>query len=133
MSITNDNGIYIFSISIENHLLLNKGDEQKRLIEAIRSKEWAYYNNAYLTMERAITKSEGECWSEMFFDTYDKVYAYCAGCNAHLRKNSGDTLVFPLKKSIKSPVSVVEMDQKKIFESQDELVVLAGYRRKRRK
>lgn len=125
IDITNDNGIYIFSISIENDLLLNKGDEQTLLIEGIRSQEWAYYNEAYLTMERAITRSECECWSEMFFNTYDKVYEYCAGCNAHLRKNSGDTLAFPLKKSIKTPVSVVEMDQKKIFESQDELIVLA--------
>ena len=105
--------------------MLNKGDEQTLLIEGIRSQEWAYYNEAYLTMERAITRSECECWSEMFFNTYDKVYEYCAGCNAHLRKNSGDTLAFPLKKSIKTPVSVVEMDQKKIFESQDELIVLA--------
>ena len=132
IDITNDNGIYIFSISIENDLLLNKGDEQTFLIGEIRSQEWAYYNDAYLTMERAITRSEGECWSEMFFDTYDKVYEYCAGCNAHLRKNSGDTLAFPLKKSIKAPISVVEMDQKKIFESQDELIVLAGSEEKKK-
>ena len=132
IDITNDNGIYIFSISIENVLLLNKGDEQTLLIEEIRSLEWAYYNNAYLTMERAITRSERECWSEMFFDTYDKVYEYCAGCNAHLRKNSGDTFAFPLKKSIKAPISVVEMDQKKIFESQDELIVLAGSEEKKK-
>ena len=132
IDITNDNGIYIFSISIENDLLLNKGDEQTLLIEEIRSQEWAYYNEAYLTMERAITRSEDECWSEMFFDTYDKVYEYCAGCNAHLRKNSGDTFAFPLKKSIKTPISVVEMDQKKIFESQDELIVLAGSEEKKK-
>lgn len=74
--------------------MLNKGDEQTLLIEEIRSQEWAYYNDAYLTMERAITRSEGECWSEMFFDTYDKVYEYCAGCNAHLRKTVETLLHF---------------------------------------
>ncbi len=55
----------------------------------------------------------------------DKVYEYCAGCNAHKNKHSGDAQTFPLKKNIKEPVINVESDQKLIFESQDELVVIA--------
>ena len=125
IDITNDNGVYIFSIEIKNDLLLKKSDAQTGLLEQIRTEEWNYYNNAYLTMEKSINSSEHECWSEMFFDTYDKVYEYCAGCNAHKNKHSGDARAFPLKKNIKEPVKNVEPDQKLIFESQDELVVIA--------
>lgn len=125
IDITNDNGVYIFSIEIKNDLLLNKCDEQTGLLEQIRSEEWNYYNDAYRTMEKSINSSEYECWSEMFFDTYDKVYEYCAGCNAHKNKNNGDAQAFPLKKSIKAPVINVEPDQELLFESQDELVVIA--------
>ena len=125
IDITNDNGIYIFSVEIKDDLLRNKSDAQTDLLDQIRTNEWNYYNDAYLTMEKAISDSAYECWSEMFFDTYDKVYEYCAGCNAHKNRNNGDAQVFPLKKNIKAPVISVEPDQKLLFESQDELVVIA--------
>lgn len=125
IDITNDKGIYIFSIEIRNDFLRNKGNEQTELLDHIRIEEWDYYNDAYLTMERAIKRSKSECWSEMFFDTYDKVYEYCAGCNAHKNVNSGDVQMFALKRNIKEPIKEVMIDQKIIFESQDELVVMA--------
>lgn len=125
IDITNNNGIYIFSIEIKEELLRNRSDAQIGLLDQIRNEEWNYYNDAYLTMEKAINGSENECWSEMFFDTYDKVYEYCAGCNAHKDRNNGDAQAFPLKKNIKEPVLSVEADQKSLFESQDELIVLA--------
>ena len=125
IDITNDNGIYIFSVEIKDDLLRNKSGAQTDLLDQIRTNEWNYYNDAYLTMEKAISDSAHECWSEMFFDTYDKVYEYCAGCNAHKDRNNGDAQVFPLKKNIKAPVISVEPDQKLLFESQDELVVIA--------
>lgn len=125
VDITNDNGVYILSVKIKNDLLLYDGGDRKDLIERIRNEEWDYYHNAYLTMKKAINNSEHECWSEMFFDTYDKVYEYCAGCNAHKNKNGGDAQAFPLKKAIKEPVTNVAGDQKLIFESQEELIVIA--------
>lgn len=125
IDITNDNGIYIFSVEIKNDLLRNKSDAQTGLLDQIRTNEWNSYNDAYLTMEKAINDSAYECWSEMFFDTYDKVYEYCAGCNAHKDRNSGEAQEFPLRKNIKTPMVTVESDQKLLFESQDELVVIA--------
>lgn len=125
IDITNDKGVYTFSIEIKNGLLMNKGDEQTELIDQIRTEEWNYYNDAYLTMEKAVKSSKSECWSEMFFDTYDKVHEYCAGCNAHKNINNGETWVFALKQSIKRPVKEIKVDQKKMFESQAELVVIA--------
>lgn len=125
IDITNDNGIYIFSIEIKEDLLRKKGDAQTGLFERIRAEEWKYYNDAYLTMEKSVRNREDECWSEMFFATYDKVYEYCAGCNAHKDRNNGDAKVFPLKKNIKEPILSVESDQRLLFESQDELVIFA--------
>ena len=127
IDITNDNGIYTFSVEIKEDLLRNKSDAQTKLLEQIRSEEWNYYNDAYLTMDKAIKDSENKCWSEMFFDTYDKVFEYCAGCNAHKYKNIGDSQVFPLKKSIKEPKKIVESDQKLIFETQEELAIFARH------
>ena len=125
VDITNDSGIYIFSIKIKEDLLRKGSDAQTNMLEQIRAKEWNYYNGAYLTMEKSIKNSESECWSEMFFETYDKVYEYCAGCNEHKNRNNGDAQVFPLKKNIKEPVLCIDLDQKQLFESQDELIIFS--------
>lgn len=125
VDITNDKGKYTFSVEINNELLLNKSDNQTRLLEQIRTDEWNYYNDAYLTMKHAVQRSKNNCWSEMFFDTYDKVYEFCAGCNAHKNINNGDTQAFALKQRIKEPIKEVKRDQKTMFESQDEIVVIA--------
>ena len=125
IDITNDNGIYTFSVKIKEDLLRNKSDAQTNLLDQIRTEEWNYYNDAYLTMDKAIKDSESKCWSEMFFDTYDRVFEYCAGCNAHKDRNIGDAQAFPLKKSIKEPKRAIELDQKLIFETQEELAIFA--------
>lgn len=127
IDITNEKGVYTFSIEIKEDLLRNKSEAQTSLIEKIRAEEWEYYNNAFLTMEKSVINSEKECWSEMFFETYDKVYEYCAGCNAHKDKNNGDIHAFPLKKRINEPIINVEPDQRLLFEAQEELVVIARH------
>ena len=126
VSITNDKGIYIISVEIRNSVLISDGKAQDELIDRIRTEEWDYYNDAYRIMERAIKADDTACWSQMFFDTYDKIDEYCAGCNAHLLINNNDRGTFPLKRAIKVPTREVLADQKKIFENQDELVIIAG-------
>lgn len=130
VDVTNDKGIYIFSIKINNELLLNKSSEQLELLEQIRSDEWKYYNNAYLMMKRSVQRSKKECWSEMFFDTYDKVQEFCAGCNAHININNGDARAFALKRCIEKPVKEIQQDQKKMFEAQNQLVIMAKEKEK---
>ena len=125
VSITKNKDVYIFSIEILNKLLLQQCDEQNKLVEQIRSAEWNYYNNSYKTMERAIRESSSTCWSQMFFDTYDKVNEFCAGCNSHSKINNNDNSLLSLKKSIKSPLREIKPDQINVFEGQDELAVLA--------
>ena len=125
VSITNERGVYIFSIKIKEPLLLQEGAEQEELLDGIRTKEAKHYNDACKTMEQAIRQRKTVCWSEMFYDTYDKVDEYCAGCNAHTDINHGDAHVFALKKAILQPEKVVRPDQKKLFASLDELLVIA--------
>lgn len=130
VEIVNDKGIYTFEIEIENDLLLTKGEEQTELIDQIRTEEWNYYYNAYRIIKNAVKENGRVCWSEMFFDTYDKVYEYCAGCNEHYFVNDGDEHTFPLKRNIREPVKEVYPDQKRIFEYQDELVIFAKGKKK---
>lgn len=125
VSITNDNGLYTFSIEIKNDILRKTGSGQKDFVGKLRTEEWDYYNDAYKIMEAAVKDSQKSCWSEMFFETYDKVNEYCAGCNAHSEINNGDINAFPLKQSVRGPVRNVLADQKTIFEGQEELVVIA--------
>ena len=124
VSITNDKGVYIFTIEIKDGILRKNGETLFDLIDKIRTEEWNYYNDAYKVMERSIKGSKEICWSEMFFDTYDKVNEYCAGCNAHKTINNSDNKLFSLKQPIKQPLREVMPDQKAVFEGQDELVVL---------
>lgn len=130
VSITNEKGVYIVSIEIVNDQLRNGGDEQTMVIEKIRSEEWDFYNGAYNVMKAAIKNSRQTCWSEMFYDTYDKVDEHCSGCNAHTVMNNSDTLAFDLKVPIKEPVAEVKIDQLAMFESQRELMVISDYRQK---
>lgn len=125
ISITNDKGIYIISVEIKNSVLVSGGKAQDELIERIRSEEWDYYNDAYRIMERAIKSDYTTCWSQMFFDTYDRINEYCAGCNAHLKINNSDSGAFSLKRPIKIPIREIFADQRKVFEGQDELVIIA--------
>lgn len=126
IDIVNDKGVYQFVITIMNNLLLNMGDEQTKLINDIRDQEWDYYNDAFLTMKKAVRESENQCWSEMFFKTYDLVDEYCAGCNAHTEINNGDAHTYPLKKRINEPVRELLPDQIGIFENQNEIVIMTG-------
>lgn len=125
VSITNDKGVYIITIRIKNDILLKRGDELVNLIEPIRASEWNYYSSSYKTMEKAVEDYTDTCWSQMFFYTYDKIYEYCAGCNAHTKINNNDKNKFPLKNKIKQPIIEVLPDQQKVFEGQDELIVFA--------
>lgn len=116
---------YIFVAEITDDTLRNNNDKQLDLIDKIRTMEWDYFNEAYQAMQRAIKGSQTICWSEMFFETYDKVSEYCAGCNAHLEANESDFYDFPLKASVKTPVKELTNDQLTIFGGAKEAIVIA--------
>lgn len=116
---------YIFVIEIvEDGLRLN--DElQSQMLDAIRTKEWNYYTDAFQTIQAAIKNSEWDCWSEMFYETYDRVSEYCAGCNAHTEAIESDFVEFPLKMQVKQPTKVLAQDQLSLFGGTNDLILSA--------
>lgn len=126
ISITIDKGIYIFSIKIIDDRIRMEGTEQTSLIEKIRSQEWNYYKNSYDIISSAIRSSREVCWSEMFFETYDKAYEYCGGCNTHDDINNGDAREFSLKKNVTGPLKDLTLDQLDVFQNQMELAVFVS-------
>ncbi len=116
-------GKYIFIIEILNDLLRDENEHSFNLLDEVRTDEWNYFYLAYELMRKAIEHSEHTCWSEMFFETYDKVSEYCAGCNAHSEPNEGDFYEFPLKVPVRSPVKGFSEDQLLLFRDAEEIVV----------
>lgn len=121
------NTAYIFVIEILDNLLRTNDEKLYNLINQLRDEEWDYYNESFQMMKAAIIqsrKNNGDCWSEMFFETYDIVPEYCAGCPGHTNIIDHDVHVFPLKKHISVPRKELSDDQKKLFGGARNLIVI---------
>ncbi|MGI6110320.1 MAG: DEAD/DEAH box helicase [Eubacteriaceae bacterium] len=116
---------YIFVVEIIDDRLRTINCALIELIDSIRTEEWNYYNDAYKLMRSAIEHKD-ECWSEMFFETYDKVSELCPGCRAHNEAIKSNSYEFPLKKSIAQPVKALSDDQLDFFGAASEIVVFAN-------
>ncbi|MGX8701609.1 DEAD/DEAH box helicase [Caproiciproducens sp.] len=117
-------GKYVFVIEIIEDALRVNDSHQFQVIDQIHTTEWDYYVEAFHWMKYAIRNSEKVCWSEMFYETYDKVSEYCAGCNAHSNANEGDFLEFPLKVPVKLPMKDLAQDQLAIFGGSSDIVLI---------
>ncbi|SMC62068.1 DEAD/DEAH box helicase [Papillibacter cinnamivorans] len=118
-------GKYIFVIEIIEDALRVNDNRLFQEIDQIRVTEWAYYVDAFHSMQHAIKNSGKVCWSEMFYETYDKVSEYCAGCNAHSNVNEGDFLEFPLKVPVKMPMKELAQDQLALFGGASDIIFIA--------
>lgn len=106
---------YIFVIEILSEMLRICDTHQIEMIDKYRTLEWEYYKDSFRTMKNTIRNSDNRCWSEMFFETYDKVSEYCAGCNAHPDANESDFMDFPLKVPVEFPLKPFAQDQLAVF------------------
>lgn len=113
-----------FVIEIQENALRMEGKQQYDLIDQRRSDEWEYYEKSFRTMRTAIKDSETSCWSEMFYETYDKVSEYCAGCNAHTETNESDFVDYPLKSPVKYPLKQLASDQLTLFGGNNDVVIV---------
>ena len=86
--------------------------------------EWTYYEETFRAMKSAIKNADTRCWSEMFYETYDRVSEYCAGCNAHSSAVECDFMDYPLKASVTSPLVTLANDQLAMFGGCDDVVVI---------
>lgn len=114
---------YTFVIEIIDDTLRTTDDHLQEMIDEIRQREWNYHKSSYDLMCEAIKNNGKECWSEMFFSTYDKAYEYCAGCATHNVPIVGDSVSFALKMPIEEPKKELQVDQLNIFGSSSNLIV----------
>lgn len=119
------NGNYVFVVEILSDILRIFDQAQNDYIEKIRAEEWNYFKSSYNLMRNAIKHSNDRCWSEMFFETYDKVSEYCGGCGTHKEADESDFYDFPLKVPIKAPIKSIGEDQLEIFGTANEIVIFA--------
>ena len=117
-------GKYIFVIEIISDELRVCDANQTNLIEKYRALEWKYYVDSFRIMQNAIKNSDDRCWSEMFFETYDKVSEYCAGCNFHTDANESDFMDYPLKAPVEKPIRVLAQDQLALFAGAKNVIIL---------
>ena len=110
-----EEGRYVFVISIVDDQLRKNNDNLTAIIEEARAKEWNHYNQAYQQMKYSVMNAKTRCWSEMFYETYDRVLEFCAGCMNHDEIIKDDVNRFPLKKPIPYPRSVLTTEQQQLF------------------
>ena len=120
---------YIFLIEIMEDILRRIGDELTALINEVREREWDYYRKSYELLQTTIRNSGKECMSEMFYETYSKVFEFCAGCNAHTVPVIGDAGQFPLKAPITLLGKPLSDNQKMMFQDSNELIIYADFQK----
>lgn len=121
---------YIFVIEIVDGGLRNTDENQFSIIDKARTVEWNYYNEAFQSVKKAIKNYRNVCWSEMFYETYDKISEYCAGCTAHTEPDESDFYEFPLKVSVNNPIKILASDQMALFGGAKELIAIVPANKK---
>lgn len=114
---------YTFVIEVLDDTLRRNDITLEMMITSIRDQEWDFYKESFELMKKAIRNNGKECWSEMFFETYDKVYEYCAGCAAHSDPIIGDATKFVLKIPVESPHRELCADQTCLFGDASQFIV----------
>ena len=98
-----DGNKYIVGVRIVNDSLLSINDELTAVIEEKRTIELDNCWKSFNCIVKAVRNNSKICWSEMFFETYEKAGAYCAGCNVHNNIIAEDISDFALKEAVVFP------------------------------
>lgn len=115
---------YVILIELIDDRLMVINDELTELITQFREEEWEFYRSSYNAIASAVRANCKDCISELFYDTYSKVYEYCAGCNAHTNAIIGDINKFPLKNRVIEPLRTISDEQRQPFGDALELVTI---------
>ncbi|WP_097006575.1 DEAD/DEAH box helicase [Lacrimispora amygdalina] len=124
LEVSIETGKYMIIIEIVDDRLRTNNAALKDHIENIREAEWNYYNDAYNAMSNSVRSNSQNCLSELFTDTYSKVYEFCAGCNAHSSPIIGDVPKFPLKNRVGLPLRKLTEEQAILFGDSPEAVII---------
>lgn len=119
-----DSSKYVFVVEITDDALRADEEEQTERIGGYREEEWAYYVKAFGSMRTAIKNCGRDCWSEMFYETYDRVSEFCAGCDAHDEVCDADFLDYPLKVPVQLPTKTFAADQLALFAGAKSIITI---------
>jgi len=119
-----DSSKYVFVVEITDDALRADEEEQMERIGGYREEEWVYYVKAFGAMRTAIKNCGRDCWSEMFYETYDRVSEFCAGCDAHDEVCDADFLDYPLKVSVQLPTKTFAADQLALFAGAKSIITI---------
>ena len=115
---------YVIRVTINNDLLLKNDSAMEHLINQLRDEEWAKNESDFKVMSNAVSVGNKHCWSEMFFDTYSLVSAYCAGCGHHPYVIEEEKNRFKLLRRIAEPIHMISPEVDKIFGTAREAIML---------
>ena len=115
---------YKIHIEINNDDLRLEDDKAPAVIGDIRDIEAKRFETEIKRIIRGIEHSESLCWSEMFFDTYNMVAAYCGGCGKHLAPEAMEEGKFPLLLPVNNPVRPISAELKRMCQGANEVLVI---------
>lgn len=104
LSMFYDKDRYYINVKINKDELLYENEDARSLISEIREKETQKALRDFRTMQNAVQHVGKQCWSEMFYDTYENVSEYCAGCENHAHRIYDLYNHFELVKRIDKPL-----------------------------
>lgn len=115
---------YKIRVEILNDALRIESDEPPAFIQEMRDKEGKGFENEIKRIKRGIDNSDSLCWSEMFFETYDLVSAYCGGCRKHVDPEMMEADRFPLLVPVSEPVKTISSELMAICQNLNEVLII---------
>lgn len=115
---------YVIRVRINNDLLLKNNSAMEVLISQIRDEEWKKTEADFRVMSNAVYAGDNKCWSEMFYDTYSLVSAYCGGCGNHQYVIEEEKNRFKLLKRISEPTQAITPEIDRLFGAAKEAILL---------
>lgn len=113
---------YLFMVDRVDPRLMKSSEDQELddLMKSVRDHESNKVITAYNIMKAGIKNCDTVCWSEMFYDTYMKVSAYCAGCGCHSTPDDEESQTFTLRKTLHEPIKNIYPEIRKLIGYQHE-------------
>ena len=115
---------YVIRVRINNDLLLKNNSAMEVLISQIRDEEWKKTEADFRVMSNAVYAGDNKCWSEMFYDIYSLVSAYCGGCGNHQYVIEEEKNRFKLLKRISEPTQAITPEINRLFGTAKEAILL---------
>ena len=114
---------YTFLIQVINPVLFYETRELEDAISIIREKEFSEKSKAFTAITSNIYGKNYDCWSEMFYDTYEYCLERCSGCSYHDYVIDEDT-GFPLKKISFKKHEDTSTRYDKLFKQKKEMMII---------